>query len=88
MVPTFLGITFVAFLITQFVPGGPIDQLKAQMLFGNGGESGVKSSISNTSSNKSRISEEDMKVMREFYGFDKPWYVQYYNWIKKYLFLI
>ena len=31
MVPTFLGITFVVFLICQFVPGGPIDQIKLEM---------------------------------------------------------
>lgn len=28
MIPTFLGITFAVFILCQFVPGGPIDQLK------------------------------------------------------------
>ena len=36
MIPTFIGITFVTFLVLQFVPGGQIDQLRMQ-LAGAGG---------------------------------------------------
>ena len=40
LIPTFLGITFLVFTITQFVPGGPIEQMIADdnmvgMLFGD-----------------------------------------------------
>jgi len=80
MVPTFLGITFIAFLITQFVPGGPVEQLKSQMLFA-GAQSG--GGVSALKFRESRISEEDLNVMKAFYGFDKPWYIQYLNWIKR-----
>ena len=37
MIPTFLGITFVTFLLCQFVPGGPIDQLRLQLAGAGGG---------------------------------------------------
>ena len=31
MIPTFLGITFLVFSITRFVPGGPIEQLMVKL---------------------------------------------------------
>ena len=31
VVPTFLGITLVCFALTQFVPGGPVEQRLLQM---------------------------------------------------------
>lgn len=31
MVPTFLGITFVCFALTQAVPGGPVEQALTKM---------------------------------------------------------
>ena len=37
MIPTFLGITLLTFTLTQFVPGGQIDQLR--MAFAGGGGS-------------------------------------------------
>ena len=42
MVPTLLGITFVVFTITRFVPGGPIEQmiLQVQMAGSEVGEGG------------------------------------------------
>ena len=36
MLPTLLGITFVVFLLCQFVPGGPIDQMKMQIAGADG----------------------------------------------------
>ena len=39
MAPTFIGITFIAFLITQLVPGGPIERLKYSGLGGNATQS-------------------------------------------------
>ena len=41
MIPTFIGITFITFLILQFVPGGQIDQLRMRLAgAGGGGEAG------------------------------------------------
>ena len=33
VIPTFLGITFLVFALTQFVPGGPVEQRIAQMRY-------------------------------------------------------
>lgn len=83
MLPTFIGITFVTFLVTQFVPGGPIDQLRSRAFVQT--EGGASSSMGGgvQSQQSSQLSEEDLKVMVEFYGFDKPWYVQYGRWLTR-----
>jgi len=35
--PTFIGITMLCFAITQFVPGGPVDQMMMRLRGGAGG---------------------------------------------------
>ncbi|HEY4957827.1 MAG TPA: microcin ABC transporter permease, partial [Caldimonas sp.] len=37
MLPTLLGVLTVAFIVIQFVPGGPVEQLLAQARVGAGG---------------------------------------------------
>lgn len=78
IIPTFIGITLITFLILQVVPGGPLEMelLKLRM----GGQSGeVGSSTSGTGA--INIPESALKEMKEFYGFDKPIIVRYLNWL-------
>ncbi len=81
MFPTFVGITLVTFLLCQFVPGGPIDQLKLQ-LAGGMGEAG---SVGGAGRVQLEIPEEQMKVLKEYYGFDKPILKRYLDWFWKIL---
>jgi len=76
MIPTFLGITLATFLLCQFVPGGPIEQLQLQ-LAGAGGElaRGTGSRVQLT------IPDEQLQQLKEFYGFDKPLPVAYGVWL-------
>jgi peptide/nickel transport system permease protein len=69
IVPTFLGITLITFLIIQLAPGNPA-ALKVQMA--SGGEV--------ASDSVSRRIVEDTK---ELYGLDKPLPVQYLLWVKR-----
>ncbi len=73
VVPTFIGITLVCFLLTRLLPGGPVDMKLAQMR-GMGGEGGASTEM---------ISEDVRDQLNKQYGFDKPIYVQYYNWAVK-----
>src|SRR5690606_20059468 len=68
MIPTFIGVTFLVFLLTQFVPGGPIDQLLAQSLIGSNSESGAGSARQSAQ----LISPEQLASLQSYYGFDKP----------------
>ena len=42
MIPTFIGITFLCFTVTRFVPGGPVEQaiLRYQQAMSQSGEAG------------------------------------------------
>jgi microcin C transport system permease protein len=74
IIPTFLGITAVVFVIMHLVPGGPVEQqiLRFRMaaMTGEGGVSGGNSRTSND------IPPEAVEEMKKFYGFDKPVYVR------------
>jgi microcin C transport system permease protein len=47
MIPTLLGILFVAFVVVQFAPGGPVERVLAQL---SGADTGGSSRISGSSS--------------------------------------
>jgi microcin C transport system permease protein len=78
MVPTFLGITFVTFLLTQFVPGGQIDQLR-MALVGAGG--GGEMAMGGSARVQLDIPEEQLARLREYYGFDQPLLIAYGRWL-------
>ncbi|HTT39422.1 MAG TPA: ABC transporter permease subunit [Burkholderiales bacterium] len=79
MIPTFVGITFVTFLLIQFVPGGQIDQVRMALAgAGEGGEGGASASRGRLQLD---IPDEQLAKLREFYGFDRPFLVAYANWL-------
>lgn len=82
--PTFIGITLMVFVITRFVPGGPIERMimEAQLA---GDTASVQASASQRGGGV--LSESQLQQLREYYGFDKPVLVSYFHWIKKILVL-
>lgn len=85
MIPTFLGITFMVFLITRFVPGGPIEQMVLQLEQGGGqgnetGAAATAGAAQNTGRG-SRIPPEVMVELNKKFGFDKPVPVAYAHWL-------
>ncbi|HCA43084.1 MAG TPA: peptide ABC transporter permease [Bacteroidetes bacterium] len=76
IIPTFLGITLVTFLILQFVPGGPLETALMQMR--TGGQQGAEVGSSGTTQG---IPQEAIEELKRFYGFDKPIYERYLIWI-------
>ena len=84
IIPTFIGITFLAFTVMRFVPGGPVEQAIAayQMQMAGAGEAGASSGGSGTDANIA-ISPEMVEKLKEIYGFDKPFYVAYLIWLNK-----
>lgn len=78
MIPTFIGITFVTFLLCQFVPGGQIDQLRMALAgAGGGGEVAGGGDARLTLD----IPEGQLEQLREYYGFDKPILIAYGEWL-------
>ncbi len=77
IVPTFLGITILCFLLIQFVPGGPVEQAIMQMKGIGSGETAVGHGDAQS------ITEQQRKDIEAYYGFDQPIYKRYYNWLVK-----
>lgn len=82
MIPTLLGILFLTFLIIQFVPGGPVEQLVNKL-------SGLNAiTESSTASNPYRgangLSDEHIDQLNKFYGFDKSFIERFIIMITNY----
>ena len=65
-IPTFIAITLITFGISRMAPGDP-----AELIAGVSGE--------NMEQNR-EIVEAQLRQIREKYGLDKPWPVQYLKW--------
>jgi microcin C transport system permease protein len=81
MIPTFIGITFVTFLLCQFVPGGPIDQLRLQLAGAGGGGEVAGGGGGAPGRVQLEIPDEQLQQLKEFYGFDKPLPIAYGTWL-------
>jgi microcin C transport system permease protein len=82
LIPTFIGITMVVFVITRFVPGGPIEQAILKMkAAGMGGEGGAGSGSLADAGGGSGIPAEVRAEMEKRFGFDRPAPVAYVRWL-------
>ncbi|WP_418315690.1 microcin C ABC transporter permease YejB [Piscinibacter sakaiensis] len=72
MIPTLLGALTITFIVMQFVPGGPIEQIMAEASAGVGGEtSGYKAGRD--------LDKQQREQLMKMYGFDKPAHVRYFE---------
>ena len=79
MVPTLLGALTITFIVIQFVPGGPIEQILAEARTSQkGGEGGVYKA--SRDSDAKQIAE-----LKKLYGFDKPAHVRYVEMLGSFL---
>src|SRR5437773_6643369 len=74
LIPTFLGITLVGFLVMHLAPGDPAE-LRAAGGLGGAREGAV-------SVNKRGALDDALSQWRAQYGLDKPLHVQYAVWLK------
>ena len=82
MVPTFLGITVLCFLLTALVPGGPVEQQLSRMRGLGGGAAGaVAAGSAAHGAGHAALTEEMRKNLEKSFGFDKPLPVRYWNWL-------
>ncbi len=83
IVPTFIGITVLVFIITRFVPGGPIERMIAQAQQMQARMGGGPASAGEQGGQP--LSEEQIEILKKYYGFDKPVLVSYWQWLTKVL---
>ena len=77
MVPTLLGALTLTFVVIQFVPGGPVEQLMAEARAGQGEGGGYKA--------RRDSDEKQIAELKKLYGFDKPAPVRYAEMIGNFL---
>ena len=101
MIPTLFGILLISFVIIQFVPGGPVERMIAE-LQGNsldatarisGGASGDMAASAATASTGDQsayrgsqgLDPEFIKELEALYGFDKPAHERFLTMLKNYI---
>lgn len=79
MIPTFIGITLLTFLVINMAPGSPIEQKLQAIRFGSnmGGGEGGGGKIHETG-----VNQEVIDALKKQYGFDKPVHIRYLIWLK------
>ena len=83
MIPTLFGVLLLTFIVIQFVPGGPVEQLISQIQgHGAGGEAG--GTTSTLYRGDSGLDKEKLDKLKEIYGFDKPAYQRFFEMIKNF----
>ncbi len=76
VIPTFVGITLVSFLIINAAPGGPIEQKLQELRLGGAGTG------DGGSGKVGVVNSEVLEALKKQYGFDKPVYERYWIWLK------
>lgn len=84
MIPTLFGIMLVTFTVTQFVPGGPVERLLAQ-LEGHGSGSEVSAGRTGVYQGRQGLDQDKMEKLNQLYGFDKPPVARFLLMMKQYL---
>jgi len=101
MIPTLFGILLISFIIIQFVPGGPVERMIAQMqghgesatarfggsATGDSGMGAMQGSVGDSSKYRGAqgLDPEFIKELEAMYGFDKPVHERFIIMLKNYL---
>lgn len=71
MIPTLFGVMLITFAITQFVPGGPVEKMIAEIQgVGKGG--GEVRSTTTMYRGDSGLDSDKIEQLKKLYGFDQP----------------
>ncbi|MFN4004623.1 MAG: microcin C ABC transporter permease YejB [Hylemonella sp.] len=83
MIPTLLGILTLTFIVIQFVPGGPVEQMVAQL---QGRDTGGEGAATGGAGYRGRQGVDAARIeeIRAFYGFDKPAHERFWIMLKQY----
>lgn len=81
--PTILGVTMIVFVITRFVPGGPLERAIMEAQMASSGQGSQSSGNVSTMGEGSGLSDAQMQELKEYYGFDKPAIIAYFDWLSR-----
>jgi microcin C transport system permease protein len=77
MIPTLFGILLITFIVIQFVPGGPVEQMVSQLQGrdAGGGEAGGRAAAAAPGAGyrgRQGVDAAKVEEIKKLYGFDKP----------------
>ena len=81
MIPTLFGVILITFAIVQFVPGGPVEQMVAQLQGRDvGGEVGT---VQTEGAYRGRqgVDAKRIEEIKKLYGFDKPAHERFFQMV-------
>jgi microcin C transport system permease protein len=82
MIPTLFGVMLITFTVTQFVPGGPVERMMAQLSgYGAAGETGGGGVYQGSEG----IDPERIEQLKQLYGFDQPPLTRFAEMMRRYL---
>jgi len=83
MIPTIFGVMLITFTVTQFVPGGPVEQMANQIReAAEGNEGGMR--LMRYRGEKG-LDPEQIEKLKSLYNFDKPPYLRFWNMMQDYV---
>lgn len=82
MIPTLLGVMTLTFVVIQFVPGGPVEQMVSQLEGRNAG--GEVAATHSGYRGRQGVDPALIADIKKQYGFDKPAPVRYWLMLKSY----
>jgi microcin C transport system permease protein len=85
MIPTLFGILLITFAVIQFVPGGPVEQMVAQLQGRDAGGGGEGPAASGSDyRGRQGVDAARVEEIRKLYGFDKPAHERFLQMLGRY----
>jgi len=81
MIPTLIGVLTITFVVTQFVPGGPVEHALNKL--DNGAEAGLSEGAWSYTGSQ-RISAQQIQQLTVQFGFDKPLPIRYWLMLERF----
>jgi microcin C transport system permease protein len=81
MIPTLIGVITLTFVVIQFVPGGPVEQMMLEM---KGGRCAEASGGGAEYRGRRGVDPDKIKEIQALYGFDKPPIERYFLMLKRF----
>jgi len=87
MIPTLFGILLITFIVIQFVPGGPVEQMVSQLqgreggIEGGGAPSGPAVPGTGPYRGRQGVDAKRIEEIKQLYGFDKPAHERFFQMV-------
>jgi microcin C transport system permease protein len=87
MIPTLFGILLITFIVIQFVPGGPVEQMVAQLqgreggIEGGGAPSAPAAPGAGGYRGRQGVDAKHVEEIKKLYGFDKPAHERFFKMV-------